>query len=101
MSFHGQDAAPYPNELRRLRTERAFTRAGLVALSERLNGQDPSIYAKVGLTALRNLELGLSRPRLKTARTIAAAVGADLHLIFTSGFDGAFRPRKLQKVTNR
>lgn len=78
---------PHPNGLREVRTRLGLTREALHLRCAALKEQGPSGYVTVGMSTLQNLEKGLVRPRLSTARTIAAVLGAPIEEIFTSGTD--------------
>ena len=79
---------PYPTNLRRIREEQAMiTRAQLMIRCEQLAAQDKTKHVRVGKTTLHGLEAGLRRPRLSTAATLAAALGASISELFPHGFE--------------
>ena len=77
-----------------------ISRALLSARCAKLAEQDPTRYKTVGVTALRDLELGLSRPRRVTAATLAAALDTTPEAIFPGGFDDPVRnPRGATRIS--
>ena len=86
---------PYPNDLRKVREDKALiSRAQLVARSVSLAENEPTRYVRIGMTALRDLELGISRPRRNTAATLAAALETTPEELFPNGFDDPTRNPK-------
>lgn len=82
------EAPLFPNRLRDVREqERMITREALKAMCERLHDEDPLLYSKVSIQGLRNLELGLVRPRARTATALAKALGAEIRELFPLGLD--------------
>ncbi len=77
----------YPNELRTIRTEREMTREELSYACRQLAEKKPEQHRTVSVGTLRNLELGVTRPKPSVARTIAAALKLKVDVIFTSGVD--------------
>ena len=79
--------APYPNKLREFREADGLTRAGLKSLCDDLSLVEPARYRAVGLTTLRDLELGLSRPKMRTAATVANALKQSITELFPLGIE--------------
>ena len=77
----------YPNALRDARTQAQITRAQLVGRCAELAAQGDGAYVKVGIGAIKFLEAGVRRPRLKTAVTLAAALATTIQDLFPSGVD--------------
>jgi transcriptional regulator with XRE-family HTH domain len=79
---------PFPNHLREVREkQRLLTRERLQLTCAQLRDQDPVQYQSVSLTAIRNLEKGISKPRLSTARTLCRALDIPLEALFPLGLD--------------
>jgi DNA-binding XRE family transcriptional regulator len=91
----------HPNELRAARSRACLTRAQVSELTKRLATVDSLRFAAVSEATIKSLELGWSRPRPRTATTLARALDARPEDIFTSGIDDSNRknsgpPRKSQ-----
>lgn len=87
--------APYPNRLREIReTEKSWTRDALRSICEQLCRENAAIYTTVSLTTLRTLEIGMSRPQLKTAATLAKALDKLPSEVFPLGVDDPRRNPK-------
>lgn len=81
----------YPNRLREFRERALLTRVEFAKKSELLAAGDPHTHRFISHETLRNLEGGFTRPRLSTARTIAAVLGVPAELLFPAGFDSGNR----------
>ena len=82
------DEPPFPNRLREVRErERMITREALRVMCERLHDDEPLLYSKVSLAAIRSLELGQSRPRARTAAAIAKVLHVAPAELFPLGPD--------------
>lgn len=81
----------YPNRLRAARTAACLTRSQVSQLTRRLAGEDGLFYGEVSEAALKALELGWSRPRPRTASSLAKALESSPAELFTSGFDNSVR----------
>ena len=91
----------YPNNLREAREDKALiSRAQLVARCVSLAEQEPTRYVRLGVTALRDLEMGISRPRRSTAATLGAALDTAPEELFPGGFDDPTRnPHGLTRIS--
>jgi hypothetical protein len=94
---------PYPNTLRQVRETKALiSRAQLVARCASLAEKEPTRYVRIGTTALRDLELGISRPRRNTAATLGSALETMPEELFPGGFDDPTRnPEGNTRITER
>lgn len=81
----------YPNRLRAVRTAACLTRAQVSQLTSSLVGENCVLYAEVSVATLKALELGWSRPRLRTASSLAKVLESRPAEVFTSGFDDSVR----------
>jgi transcriptional regulator with XRE-family HTH domain len=82
------DQAPsHPNRLRALREAQGLTREQLAARVADLARENGPEFRVISLSALRSLELGLSRPRAATAGALAKALGRSAADVFPSGMD--------------
>ncbi len=83
-----EEPPPFPNRLREVREQqRMITREALRAMCGRLYDEDALLYSRVSLPGLRNLELGLVRPRARTATTLARALEREVLELFPAGLD--------------
>lgn len=79
-----------------------LTRAALKALCHRLADNSPGVFTTIGLSTLRDLEAGLTRPKLTTLSTLAAALQVGRDELFPNGHDDPIRnpkgrPRKISE----
>jgi hypothetical protein len=81
----------YPSRMREFREQALLTRLEFFHASKKLAEQDPDRFKVVTTETLRNLEGGFTKPRLSTARTIAAVLGVRAEVIFPGGFDTGAR----------
>lgn len=89
----------FPNNLRSIREAQYLTRNDLVIKSANLAAQDGTTYTQMGASALRDLELGLRRPRRATARTLAKVLDKTIEELFPSGIDDLLRnPRGRTRI---
>jgi DNA-binding XRE family transcriptional regulator len=86
-----EQIAPFPNNLRTLREQDSLTRHALKLLCDSFAETDPIRYKSVGLTTLRDLELGLSQPKMRTASTISAALNLTVGEIFPLGIESPYK----------
>lgn len=86
-----EQISPFPNNLRTLREQSSLTRHALKLLCESTASADPIRYKSVGLTTLRDLELGLAQPKMRTASTIAAALQHSIEEIFPLGIESPLK----------
>lgn len=91
LSVPNERISRYPNNLRRIREGKLLTRDQLEELTSRLEAKDPALYKRIGFEAIKNIELGFTRPRPTTARSIADALEVSVAEIFVSGVDLGFR----------
>ncbi|MBL8060747.1 MAG: hypothetical protein JNK63_08550 [Chthonomonas sp.] len=68
-----------------------LSRRELCEMTSRLALTDTRHFSDVSEATIKSLELGWSRPRPKTARTLASALNKDPHAVFTSGIDDSDR----------
>jgi hypothetical protein len=85
-----ETSPPYPNSLRKFREKAFITRAQLIERCKKLSEEDSTRFVKLGMSALRDLELCLSRPRMNTAATLAAALATTPGELFPA-FDDPIR----------
>jgi hypothetical protein len=60
-------------------------------MTEELEAENPALYTRVSLSAMRTLEAGLSRPQLKTLATLSRALAVDAKELFPLGADDHIR----------
>ena len=76
---------PYPNNLRALRGSVNLTRAELARRTVRTAAAQSEDRRSATVSALEKIEAGSNRPRLATARAIAAALNKTIEEIFPEG----------------
>lgn len=82
---------PFPNRLRELRLRALVTREELAARTKKLEDENPAAYGAVSARSLERIEAGGSRPRLRVAAALAAAIGAEPSDLFPHGADDGVR----------
>ena len=64
-----------------------------------LADSDPNNFVPISLSALKKLEGGDSRPRVRTAMTLATALSSTVEALFPNGVDDTARnPRGLTHI---
>lgn len=81
----------FPNELRKHRLRACLSRELLADITARLGACESHRYVAVSVATIKALELGWSKPRVRTAATLAKALEISPSAIFTSGFDDSVR----------
>ena len=77
--------------LRRRRLELQLSQEDVVMLTRKLQDEDPEGFRSISGTSLRRLEAGHSKPRARTADTLAKALNQDISLLFPAGIDDRIR----------
>lgn len=81
----------YPNGLREARLLRCLTRRQLSELTGRLHQLDPLVDVLVSDSAVKALEAGWSRPRLRTMATLCRVLEVSASQLFPLGADDGIR----------
>ncbi len=89
--FLEENAPPYPNNLRQVREQVLLSRASLVLACKGLAEKDAVRFTALSISTIRSLEVGLTRPRLTTAATLAVALGVSAADLFPDGLDDPVR----------
>jgi len=82
---------PYPTMLMTARMAARKTRAQIVGRCRALRDEDSDSYVTISSTTLRSLELGKSKPRMRTAVTLAKVLDANIESLFPGGIDSTPR----------
>lgn len=79
------------NPLRAARDAALMTRAQLSLRCSSLAQDDPTRYTSVSVNAIRDLEVGRTKPRRSTAATLSAALQKTINELFPQGLDTPLR----------
>ena len=85
------DDNPQGNPLRAARDAALMTRSQLSMRCAGLADSDPTSYTSVSVNAIRDLEVGRTKPRRSTAVTLAAALQSEIATLFPDGVDTPLR----------
>jgi hypothetical protein len=97
----GENPPTYPNGLREKRDAVRMSRDTLSRICGRLSIEDDARFTTVSYFAIRQLEMGKSRPRARTAATLTAALGISSdEQIWESGIDNVSRNPEGRTGTN-
>jgi transcriptional regulator with XRE-family HTH domain len=86
------------NNLRQMRDSSHLTREQILKRAADLAKGNPDNHVPLSLSALKKLESGLSRPRPRTAVTLASALSTTVEALFPHGLDDT--PRNPQGLTH-
>jgi transcriptional regulator with XRE-family HTH domain len=75
----------YPNHLREAREAAGYSRDTLIGIAMAKVKSNPAKYSTISVSTVLKLELGNSRPRRRTAETLAAILGTTVAELFPCG----------------
>ncbi len=82
------------------RVKLGLTRVELSSVCEAIAVTDVGQYTRVSMDAIRKLELGITRPRRKTAQTLAKALQLPIEALFPNGIDNVTRnPEGITRIS--
>ena len=86
-----EGSEPYPNKLRERRLAAFLTRAQLADKTAKLAEAESEAYNSVSARSLERLERGETKPRIKTAASLAKALEVSPQELFPLGPDHGIR----------
>lgn len=86
-----KESGRYPNDLRSHRVRACLTRKQLSDLTGCLEAKDSVRFTGVSVAAVKALELGWTRPRPRTAASLAEVLSFEPLTVFNSGIDDSVR----------